>query len=60
MQIWVDADACPVEAKEVLYKVVKRLQIPLTLVAVVVKVVLAIVVASTLGGVLRSSRRRRP
>ena len=33
MQIWVDADACPVEAKEVLYKVVKRLQIPLTLVA---------------------------
>lgn len=33
MQIWVDADACPVEAKEVLYKVVKRLQIPMTLVA---------------------------
>jgi len=33
MQIWVDADACPAEAKEVLYKVVKRLQIPLTLVA---------------------------
>lgn len=33
MQIWVDADACPVEAKEVLYKVSKRLQIPVTLVA---------------------------
>jgi uncharacterized protein YaiI (UPF0178 family) len=33
MQIWVDADACPGEAKEVLYKVVKRLQIPMTLVA---------------------------
>lgn len=33
MQIWVDADACPVEAKEVLYKVSKRLQIQITLVA---------------------------
>ena len=33
MQIWVDADACPVEAKEVLYKVSKRLQICITLVA---------------------------
>lgn len=33
MQIWVDADACPAEAKEILYKTVKRLQIPLTLVA---------------------------
>jgi len=33
MQIWVDADACPVEVKEVLYKVVKRLQIQMTLVA---------------------------
>lgn len=33
MQIWVDADACPVEAKEVLYKVSKRLQIRITLVA---------------------------
>lgn len=33
MHIWVDADACPAEAKEVLYKVVKRLRIPLTLVA---------------------------
>lgn len=33
MQIWVDADACPVDAKEVLYKVAKRLQIPVTFVA---------------------------
>lgn len=33
MQIWVDADACPVEAKEILYKVSKRLQIRITLVA---------------------------
>lgn len=33
MQIWVDADACPAEVKEVLYKVIKRLRIPLTLVA---------------------------
>jgi uncharacterized protein YaiI (UPF0178 family) len=33
MEIWVDADACPVEAKEVLYKVTKRLQIRMTLVA---------------------------
>ncbi len=33
MQIWVDADACPVEAKEVLYKVSKRLKIQITLVA---------------------------
>ena len=33
MQIWVDADACPVDAKEVLYKVSKRLQIRMTLVA---------------------------
>ena len=33
MEIWVDADACPVEAKEVLYKVSKRLQIRMTLVA---------------------------
>ncbi len=33
MQIWVDADACPVEAKEILYKVTKRLQISMTLVA---------------------------
>ena len=33
MEIWIDADACPVEAKEVLYKVSKRLQIRMTLVA---------------------------
>ncbi|HQX49867.1 MAG TPA: YaiI/YqxD family protein [Planctomycetaceae bacterium] len=33
MQIWVDADACPVEAKEVLYKVSKRLKIQIILVA---------------------------
>lgn len=33
MQIWVDADACPADAKEVLYKVSKRLQIRMTLVA---------------------------
>ena len=33
MQIWVDADACPVEAKEVLNRVSKRLQIQITLVA---------------------------
>ena len=33
MQIWVDADACPIDAKEVLYKVSKRLQIRMTLVA---------------------------
>ena len=33
MQIWVDADACPVEAKEILYKVSKRLQIRVTLIA---------------------------
>jgi len=33
MQIWVDADACPVEAKQILFKVSRRTQIPLTLVA---------------------------
>ena len=33
MQIWVDADACPIEAKEILYKVSKRLLIRITLVA---------------------------
>lgn len=33
MHIWVDADACPGEAKEVLYKTSKRLQIAMTLVA---------------------------
>jgi uncharacterized protein len=33
MQIWVDADACPVEIKELLYRAAERLQIKLTLVA---------------------------
>ncbi len=33
MHIWVDADACPADAKEVLYKTSKRLQIEMTLVA---------------------------
>ncbi len=33
VQIWVDADACPSEAKEILYKASRRLQIPLILVA---------------------------
>lgn len=33
MQIWVDADACPGEIKELLYRVAERLQLKLTLVA---------------------------
>lgn len=33
MQIWVDADACPVEIKELLYRAAERLKIKLTLVA---------------------------
>ena len=33
MQIWVDADACPRQAKEVLFRVAKRLQVKVTLVA---------------------------
>lgn len=33
MKIWVDADACPVVIKEILYRVANRTQIPLTLVA---------------------------
>ena len=33
MQIWVDADACPVEIKELLYRTAERLKIRLTLVA---------------------------
>ena len=33
MKIWVDADACPVVIKEVLFKAVQRVQVPLTLVA---------------------------
>lgn len=32
MQIWVDADACPAEAKDVLFRAVRRLQIRLTMV----------------------------
>ncbi len=33
MRIWVDADACPVVIKEILFRVANRTQIPLTLVA---------------------------
>jgi len=33
MQIWVDADACPVVIKEILFRAAERLQIPMTLVA---------------------------
>ena len=33
MQIWVDADACPGEIKEMLYRAAKRRQILVTLVA---------------------------
>ena len=33
MKIWVDADACPVVIKEILYRAANRAQIPLTLVA---------------------------
>lgn len=33
MQIWVDADACPGEIKELLYRTAKRLKIKVTLVA---------------------------
>ncbi len=33
MKIWVDADACPVVIKEILYRAANRTQIPLTLVA---------------------------
>lgn len=33
MKIWVDADACPVVIKDILYRVAIRTQIPLTLVA---------------------------
>lgn len=32
-QIWVDADACPGDAKDVLFRAVRRIGIPLTLVA---------------------------
>jgi len=33
MQIWVDADACPVTVKEILYRAAERTQISVTLVA---------------------------
>ncbi len=33
MQIWVDADACPLVIKEILYRAAERMQLPLTLVA---------------------------
>ena len=33
MQIWVDADACPVVIKEILFRAATRLRVPLTLVA---------------------------
>jgi uncharacterized protein YaiI (UPF0178 family) len=33
MQIWVDADACPVVVKEILFKAAMRTGVPLTLVA---------------------------
>ena len=33
MHIWVDADACPVVVKEILYRAAERKQVPLVLVA---------------------------
>lgn len=33
MKIWVDADACPVAIKEILYRAANRAELPLTLVA---------------------------
>lgn len=33
MHIWVDADACPVAIKEILFRAAERKQVPLTLVA---------------------------
>ncbi|MCF7982704.1 MAG: YaiI/YqxD family protein [Pseudomonadales bacterium] len=33
MHIWVDADACPVAIKEILFRASQRTQVPLTLVA---------------------------
>lgn len=33
MNIWVDADACPVAIKEILYRAANRAQVPLTLIA---------------------------
>jgi uncharacterized protein YaiI (UPF0178 family) len=33
MRVWVDADACPVVIKEILYRAAERVQVPLVLVA---------------------------
>jgi uncharacterized protein len=33
MKIWVDADACPVVIKEILFRAAERVQVPVTLVA---------------------------
>ena len=33
MKIWVDADACPVAIKEILYRAANRMEIPMTLIA---------------------------
>ena len=33
MKIWVDADACPIAIKEVLYRAANRAKVPLTLIA---------------------------
>jgi hypothetical protein len=33
MHIWVDADACPLAVKEILYRAAERMEVPLTLVA---------------------------
>ena len=33
MHIWVDADACPVVVKDILFKAAERLQVHMTLVA---------------------------
>ena len=33
MHIWVDADACPLAVKEILYRAAERAEVPLTLVA---------------------------
>ncbi len=33
MNIWVDADACPVAAKEILYRAAERTEVPLILIA---------------------------
>lgn len=33
MHVWVDADACPVAIKEILFRVAERVKLPLTLVA---------------------------